>query len=90
MFVNIFLKVLKLQVSHWNLQVGHSVTRGSVVRHPWPRTPYCLNPALVVDERNLVIGFRPPTLRMLPPRPRWLHCVQFYRAENEAPDLPCE
>ena len=33
-FVNIFLKFLKLQVGHWNLQVGHPVTCGSRVRHP--------------------------------------------------------
>ena len=32
-FVNIFSKVLKLQVAHWILQEGHSVTRESVVRH---------------------------------------------------------
>ena len=35
MFVNVFLKVLKLQKGHWNLQVGHGVTRCSAVRHPW-------------------------------------------------------
>ena len=34
MLDNIFLKVLKLQVVHWNLQVSHGVTLGSVVRHP--------------------------------------------------------
>ena len=35
MFVNVFPKVLKLQVDHWNLLVGHGVTRWSVVRHTW-------------------------------------------------------
>ena len=40
MFVNIFLKVFKLRVGHWNLQVGDGVTRGSVVRHPWFRLTF--------------------------------------------------
>ena len=40
MFVYIFLKVLKPQAGHWNLQIGHNATRGSVIRHPW-RKAYC-------------------------------------------------
>ena len=40
MFVNIFQKVLELQVGHWYLQVGQGVTRGSVVRHPWVRLQF--------------------------------------------------
>ena len=40
------------------------------VKNLWPRAFHCLNPALVVGEENLVIGFSPfSTLEMLPPSP---------------------
>ena len=49
-FVNIFLKVLKLQVGHWNLQVGHR-SDPRVIGSPSLLQLNCLMITSVVKEK---------------------------------------
>ena len=69
MFVNIFLKVLKLQVGYGNLQVGHGVTRGLVVCHP------CARLYSIKKKRNFLKGLDYKWIK-------WAGYLQYLLSQN--------